>query len=80
MPSLETLNFTDAVTTPRMIAQKTEVEIVIAMPGLVSGLSSAIARSSQTANIEAVQTVVCSRQTGTNSYLKTCKGSGGRVD
>ena len=79
MPSFETRNFTDAVTMARMIAQKKDVERPIAIPGLVSGLSRAIARITQVAKIETVQMVVCRRQTGTNSYLKTCKGCGERV-
>ena len=42
----------------RMIAQKTDVDIDIMIPGFVSGRSSAKARRSQTAKIDAVQMVV----------------------
>ena len=58
MPSPETLNLTHAVTMARMIAQKNDVESERIIPGLVSGLSSAAARTSQTAKIDAVQIVV----------------------
>ena len=79
MPSLDTLNLMHAVRIARTIAQKTDVDSESMTPGFVRGLSSARAKRSQTAKIDAVQMVVWSRQRGTNSYLKTCKGDGGEV-